>query len=180
MSLLRQCGETRLTTSCYPRYRERLEKLIVHLEEVARRDPGSFNLNFWMASDSQYDLRQALRTWSKRWKAGETLNCGTTACLAGHLPLVFPGEFAWERDGNYWAGSFSGVHVRCKTHSGFLELSTADLERFFGISFTFWDQTIHTDEGFWEGKPSPVTVADMVTLLRAAQGVADKECPQTK
>lgn len=74
---------------------ERLKRLIEHLKYIEHHDPEAFNLSQWFVSQDMNSYREAVEQWPLRGKAKQPLQCGTSACVVGHLPVVFPEDFAW-------------------------------------------------------------------------------------
>jgi len=70
-------------------------KLIKHLRYLQSTEPRAFNLRQWVQARSAKAVKEAIESWPDRFKRGEELNCGTSACVVGHLPLVFPRQFKW-------------------------------------------------------------------------------------
>lgn len=80
------------------RQRERLEKVAQTLEAV---NPRNFNLNDWFdrynpetgryqtTDEARCELRKALKEGHK---------CGTTACVAGYFPVIFPRSWHYDCD----------------------------------------------------------------------------------
>jgi hypothetical protein len=148
--------------------RQRLDKLIAHLEEVERRDPDSFDLSDWIQAESPDDLVKAIRTWRRRWKKGETLNCGTAACVAGHLPLVFPRKFKWRITQFCGADSHTGDVVSNDAPWG---IDQEDLAEYFGGISWQWKSIIRganysEKEKDAEGRVRLRVVIERITKLR--------------
>lgn len=76
---------------------DRLNAIINHLWHIHATEPERFNLDSWICSDTEENLTEAISTWQHRHAARQPLNCNTAACFAGHLPLVFPDVFFWEK-----------------------------------------------------------------------------------
>ena len=74
---------------------ERLKRLIEHLEYIEENDPKAFSLSQWFVSPDLDSYQEAVAQWPLRGKAKQPLQCGTSACVVGHLPAVFPDDFAW-------------------------------------------------------------------------------------
>lgn len=168
-----------LTRPDYTRevHRQRLITLIRYLAELQRRDPASFDIRTWFAASAGVEdpngpraaVVKARRDWPERWKAGQTLDCGTTACLMGHLLVAFPGDWGWSLSGLNVVGTFAGSPLAYSP--------TGAMERYFGLQASFWARTIYssTEESFWFGKPDRVTIPDMIRLLCEALKIADQE-----
>jgi len=165
--------EFRLTEGDYhpDLHRPRIVKLIDHLKEVERRDPASFNLKAWIRSvrtDDATSVSQATEEWPRRWADGETLNCNTTACLVGHLPLVFPDDFQWQH------GELSGWYVRTK----YGQKAEDRLATYFGLTWCFWFSAIYVSAWFWKlrsNRGTDVSAGEMARLLEEALVIVDKE-----
>jgi hypothetical protein len=164
---------------------KRLDKMIAHLEEVERRDPASFALENWVEGDTEENLEEAITTWRKRWKKGETLNCGTSACVVGHLPLVFPQHFEWSdsQDRDDEDTSVTTVRTKATAKHKSLEFTkhswwqsegldaTEELAGFFGGEDSDWDDIIYvggydSDDKDANGKVKLSAVLNKMRILR--------------
>jgi hypothetical protein len=77
----------------------RLRKLIKHLEHIERDEPDVFDLASWFKGPSS-----ALTQWRENHKQRKPLNCGTTACMVGHMAVIFK-EFTWRNQDVYFVAS---------------------------------------------------------------------------
>jgi hypothetical protein len=149
-----------------PKRKKRLKKLIAHLEEVQKRDPESFDLSFWIRGTDGKALLDAVDTWLDRWKKGETLNCGTAACVVGHLPLAFPRSFRWRRPQRN--SPITNVS-RCDAMAAALDdlKASAMLAEFFGGTWQDWDNVIY-ERKYGDGPRVRVSqvIARLYSLLR--------------
>ena len=75
--------------------RPRFIELIHYLENLLANEPERFNLTAWLTAETSDDLQAAVETWAERHRKGEPLNCGTTACVYGHFPVIWPKTFAY-------------------------------------------------------------------------------------
>lgn len=108
--------------------RSRFLKLVRHLEHLQKNEPEAFDLKSWVSAQSNKFLQE----WPKRYKRKEKLDCGTAACLVGHLPLIFPKH--WE-----WSGATQVVRpLRPDSHH-------RNLAEFFGLDADFWKKTIYSE-----------------------------------
>lgn len=73
----------------------RLKRLIEHLKYIEENDPEAFSLSQWFVSQNPDSFAEAVEKWPLRGAAKQPLQCGTSACVVGHLPVVFPEYFAW-------------------------------------------------------------------------------------
>ena len=81
-----------------------LARLIWYLKWLKRTDPKAFDLRQWVrrragvrADAVVYEAsKDALRQFYENAHRGDLPNCGTAACLVGHLPAVFPEDFRAE------------------------------------------------------------------------------------
>ena len=122
--------------------RERLDTLTTYLERLNEEEPEAFDLGSWMASDSREELEKAMEEWPERYKKGEPLNCGTSACVAGHLPIVFPGDFAWSDIGHE---TTIGWVYRVEPDMPQFSLSGQGLADYFGGERSDWQRTIYPE-----------------------------------
>jgi hypothetical protein len=76
--------------------RENLSKLIVYLKYIATTEPEVFDLSEWFTAKTRVDAEHAMLMWPGQYAKGEKLNCGTAACLVGHLPVAFPDDWRYE------------------------------------------------------------------------------------
>ncbi len=128
-------------------YRRRL-KLIRHLEYIRDTEPERFDLHSWMSGDN---IDEARTQWPKRLKQKKPLNCGTSACVVGHLPLIFPNCFKW-------AGNF----VFCAKRN-LIDYHSSEkfyLSQFFGGSD--WDNIIFESN---YPDPSNITIDDVLKRI---------------
>lgn len=173
---------TSLTVAHFDRdiHLPRLRRLAEHLEEVWRRDPGSFNLETWFsATDATASrlketkiLQHALDAWPERWAAGESLNCGTSACLVGHLPLIFPDDFEWNIDNRMVLAQFA------EPEDNRTGATPEHLRYYFALSRLFWAGAIYPENDYWvdeDGHPGSPNAAEVASLIRAAIEVAEAE-----
>jgi hypothetical protein len=72
--------------------KERFQHLLAYLTRLNEEEPEVFSLTHWMAGKHAH---KAVASWVERASKGEPLNCGTTACVVGHLPVAFPDDFSW-------------------------------------------------------------------------------------
>ena len=141
-----------------------LQTLVDHLEWVRKNDPDSFSLTYWMGSqgDDMVGDRHDKTEWAARKEEGRKLNCGTTACLVGMLPVVFPKRFKWgEIGGSDWLQDFSEIDGVVDTENNSVEEKS--LVDIFGGNFSFWEKTIRESE--WDYKRK-VTAYDVIRRLR--------------
>jgi hypothetical protein len=163
---------------------ERINKLIAHLEKVQEIDPDSFDLAHWFRGSSPEEVQQAMNEWSTRWEEGKNLNCGTTACLVGHLPLVFPENFRWIQDTSALDGTPLPVGiVEYINHGRMLapalfrpvgdkESAAHNLVRFFGGTADEWCDIIYGeyyDTDVLEDHQVPITA--VINKLKTMRGV---------
>lgn len=158
-------------------HQRRLEKLTQHMQWVTDNDPDSFDLCTWFVAvdaatfaDERSQLERAKREWPKRLAAGKKLDCGTTACLVGHLPLVFPKTFKWdvENETVYRRGYRS------------FQCDDRDLEWYFEVDRYVWKQVIYANSVFWGkslGSRQP-QAAHVCEFLRQLLELAEQR-PQT-
>lgn len=73
----------------------RIDLLIQYLEKLRDTEPEVFGLARWFSGPTRELVDLAKEVWPKRYKEGKTLGCGTVACVAGHLPVLFPEDWAW-------------------------------------------------------------------------------------
>lgn len=108
-------------------YRDRRAKLAAFLRTPFVR--RHFNLGDWVHpgeavgrdEDGNLDLERVKRVLLRKEKPPP--HCGTTACVAGWCPAVFPR--AWE-----WTGEYGYPHL--KKDAGYLP--TQDFATFFGLT----------------------------------------------
>jgi hypothetical protein len=141
--------------------RERLDRLIKHMEWIEETEPERFDLDSWMRGD----VTRAMTEWPQRFAEGRELNCNTTACVAGNLPLLFPESWRWEITSHYT--------VVCPSNIEDAEAWWSDIEdgtvmagllaEFLGGTTGEWYSTIyleHYDE-------DPVELRPVLERLRA-------------
>jgi hypothetical protein len=139
--------------------KNRMERLIAHLEWVEREEPARFNLEHWMSASSEKELLQAIDEWPERALQRRELNCGTSACVVGHLPAVFPEDWSWEDIGSGEAS----VHLR----SGSGELRSSDLlSDFFGGEAGNWSRIIYSDAYGHRDEYGRVRLSSVLERLR--------------
>jgi hypothetical protein len=63
-------------------------------------EPQRFNIGTYISAASPHDLETARAEWPERHRCGRKLECGTSACLVGHLPVLFPDSFFWSSGEN--------------------------------------------------------------------------------
>lgn len=118
----------------------RLDRLIQHLVWVLRESPESFGLEDWFRGpelDNDENLSPVFEEWRARYADRRPLECNTTACVVGHLPLVFPQDFRWMETCD------SGAAVRLNYEGE--DYSVVDgtfLSYYFGGSRYAWDRII--------------------------------------
>lgn len=79
--------------------KKRFKKLIKYFEWLNENEPSAFNIQNWIKSHSEENLNRAIEEWQDRAKKKTELNCGTAACVVGHLPNIFPKKFKWINKG---------------------------------------------------------------------------------
>jgi hypothetical protein len=128
---------------CFTEVRKgRLRKLIKHLEWVLKKCPETFDLKSWFEGETEEDIRSACKKWPKYAKKGKALNCNTTACLVGNLPLVFPKKFEWVPT----IGDLCSMEVE---NEFALPVNAWQLYEFFGGNENFWATIIHQHSAMW-------------------------------
>lgn len=91
-----------LETGTKEEQEEMFDYLLDYMHELFDTEPEVFSLTNFIFSEDQKGLKSAMKDWAKRYQKGEPLNCGTSACIIGHLPVAFPGLFGWgENRGHY-------------------------------------------------------------------------------
>ena len=131
--------------------KRRFNTLLDYLTELNEKEPERFNLSAWMTTYKDKNLIEAVTTWVDRYQKGDPLNCGTTACLVGHMPVIFPRAFSWVAPGHFFgATSFDtddldasvSYHPNglAKVRSNWFEAQWT--EDFFGGGVDIWRQII--------------------------------------
>jgi hypothetical protein len=103
----------------------RFKRLLKHLEYINETEPEVFDLDTFVNHNAH---PQFTTLWPRALRAKKPLNCGTTACIIGHMPLIFK-EFMWH-DG----------YVKSRTGTTTRESACAD---FFGGTSDAWQGIIY-------------------------------------
>lgn len=127
-------------------------KLINYLHNMLEFAPTCFNLSTYLTAESPEAFDAATNNWPVQHRRGQQLECGTTACVVGHLPVVFPNDFKWKPTSEVTAQVFTTDDVY---------VCEMTMEEFFGCSATDWSCVIY---------PENYGPADDITL----QQVLDK------
>lgn len=138
---------SRLVVSQARRFRERRAKLARHLMSGDVVE-DHFYLGTWLSGDGRR-LRRAILD-------GKT-GCGTTACIAGHAPMVFPRSWQWvsDRDG--------GPPVERRGGDGSVTSEFAD---FFGVHVFVAEELLLPGGTAWIGRRRVTARLAGETLLR--------------
>jgi hypothetical protein len=118
----------------------RLDRLIQHLVWVLRESPESFGLDDWFRGpelDNDENLLPVFEEWRARYADRRPLECNTTACVVGHLPLVFPQDFWWMETCD--SGAAVRIHFEGEDYS---VVDGKFLSHYFGGSRYAWDRII--------------------------------------
>ena len=142
--------------------KERFEHLIAYLTQLNKTDPGAFSLREWLQADSRTNLLKALEEWPERHKKGQPLNCGTTACLVGHLPVAFPGDFTW-RDLNHTEIVNYVMTTEVPDLPSRTKVGEAVLCEYFGGTENAWTQIIYPR---WYDTAQPVKLTAVLERLK--------------
>jgi len=113
----------------------RFKRLLRHLEYINETEPEVFDLKTFVNVNRHSNFRIL---WPVALKAKKPLNCGTTACIIGHMPLIFE-EFRWQ-----------GGHVEDHDGNTAREWSCAD---FFGGHHDAWHNIIYSSNYASEHPP---------------------------
>lgn len=123
---------------------QRWIKLIGYFEELLRTQPDRFSLLEWICSPSKNDLIEAMDVWPLNHSMGAELNCGTAACVCGHLPVVFPTVFRWHQIENEQDLAAYSASV-CHTDPAKRSKDWAEplmMEKYFGGTSSQWERII--------------------------------------
>ena len=154
--------------------RLRFKELLDYLEQLNENEPEAFDLDTWMGADSRAELLTAMREWPSKHQKGEKLNCGTAACLVGHLPVIFPQAFYWKLPRTRHSAVVQGVVYR---HTVPRDVSHYTgpwaLTEYFGGTSAEWQDIIYSDsycdEGFEDDEDVPLeAVLNRLTQLYVA------------
>jgi hypothetical protein len=130
----------------YQKQIERLQKLIKHLEYIAATEPRTFNLKQWFVSADMSSCEEAIAQWAERYEKQQPLGCGTSACVVGHLPLVFPEDFEWELQSIPLMSGEQQAYVCGKGCVAHGDVTCATLAEYFGGNSSVWGMIIYEDE----------------------------------
>jgi hypothetical protein len=132
---------------------ERRTKLLNYLHNLMEDEPQRFNIGTYISAASPHDLETAREEWPERHRRGRKLECGTSACLVGHLPVLFPDSFFWSSGENV-----RNALVRLKENNEFV--CEMVLEDFFGSSAENWKMIIYP-----EHYQKPPTLQDVLDRM---------------
>lgn len=162
---------------------ERLDRLTEYLSKLNETEPERFSLKYWAASASIEKLTQAQSEWRQRYEAGEPLNCGTSACVVGHMPTVFPDTFRWgprvmpgSNDEKphvasvRWTSEARGKSFATECTDG-VNVAAGALAKFFGGTVNDWDRIIYVNTYYDEqlmpmSNPPLLMVIERIRMLR--------------
>lgn len=117
---------------------ERLETLIGYLRRLQETEPDRFDIRRWVSSHDLKDMTKARKQWPKRYKEGQPLDCGTSACVVGHLAVVFPEDFQWE----YAPETGTVIRVACVIPGYESVVGALHMARLFGGRALDWSDII--------------------------------------
>lgn len=115
----------------------RRRKLINHLKKVERTNPHTFHLSDWVSLSLGDSIESLVNDLSK----GRSHPCGTTCCVAGNLPIIFPED--WEFPMSLHSGEYMGG-VRYVSAGDCLSISS-HMAGFFGGSRENWSRVIYPE-----------------------------------
>lgn len=151
--------------------RERFEKLIAYFERLLENEPTAFTLKHWFIGGFDGAEDEARRSWIQRAEAGEPLDCGTAACVVGHLPVIFPGEFTWEADNYLIKVMRGGVFMDQRTCSPAFgapkRSAEAMLHEYLGGYGGAWSDVIHVRNYDTIDDNDDVPLTAVLTRLKA-------------
>lgn len=136
----------------------RLRKLIKYLEHIEQHEPEVFDLCSWFSGGTGATLFE----WRKRHKQRKPLNCGTTACVVGHMAVIF-NEFEWNRKNNLEKNV-----VVAQTGQW---VGKAVLASFFGGTCDVWEAVIY--DAWYRCGSGNTKLSDVLARLRLIRDSTD-------
>lgn len=149
--------------------RKRLKRLIDHLTKIEVETPEAFRLSSW----SHGDTKLLYKVWKEETKAGKPLSCGASACVVGHMTVIFPEDFYWHFPLTGGWSSTPSVMLRGRYY-----FNASQLASYFGGTRWQWKDIIYPTNyplgASYRTADNQVRLSAVLDRLRALKADTDK------